>query len=224
MIFGNHNWVCSVCGQGVTRKSSASRHIDNLHHGAAKIVRPYNYIIGRLNGEFPLPSDPLLYRRNNNKKRRQKNAFSDPIHYHYDDDKHNNNDMVWGHHVVPSHGNMSRPKQQQYQSMNNNNNTYRMPSYPTLPYPPPVFQQQPQHPLHKTINDDNNEKISDHFDKILERMSKLEELKILLNKHYSPQHASQFLAMTTYLVSQGNDDVLDERLTFLRNIDRAKSA
>jgi hypothetical protein len=223
MIFGQHNWVCSVCGQGVTRKSSASRHNDNLHHGDAKIIRPYDYIIGRLNGEFPSPSDPLLYRRNNNnRKRSKKNASSDPIHYYYDYEN-NNNDMEWGHQVVSPQGNTLPPKRQQYQSLNNDNITYRMPSYPPPPHPLPVFQQRSQYPLHKTINDDNNNDKPSHFDKMLERMSKLEELKILLNRHYSPQHASQFLAMITYMVSQGKEDFLDERLTFLRNIDRAKS-
>jgi hypothetical protein len=55
--------------QGVTRKSSAIRHNDNLHHVDAKIVWPYDYMIGRLNGEFPPPIDPLLYRHNKNGKK-----------------------------------------------------------------------------------------------------------------------------------------------------------
>src|SRR5213080_3442566 len=63
MILDKHTWVCSICGQGLTRKSTAIRHNNNLHSGGAMIVRPYEYIIGRLNGEF-LQSDPSLYRHN----------------------------------------------------------------------------------------------------------------------------------------------------------------
>jgi hypothetical protein len=56
-------WVCSHCGQGLTRKRSANRHNNNLPSGQAGIVRPFEYIIGRLNGTFCIPSDPLAYRR-----------------------------------------------------------------------------------------------------------------------------------------------------------------
>ena len=57
-----HTRVCAACGQGFTRNSSAARHNDNLHSGQATIVRPYEYIVGRLKGEF-LPGDPSSYRR-----------------------------------------------------------------------------------------------------------------------------------------------------------------
>src|SRR5215475_5660893 len=62
MIIDKHTWICSICGQGLTRKSTANRHNNNLHSGAALLVRPYEYIIGRLNGTFS-QSDPSLYRR-----------------------------------------------------------------------------------------------------------------------------------------------------------------
>jgi hypothetical protein len=62
MILDRHTWICSICGQGLTRKSTAKRHNNNLHSGAALLVRPYEYIIGRLNGTFS-QSDPSLYRR-----------------------------------------------------------------------------------------------------------------------------------------------------------------
>lgn len=57
-----HTGVCATCGQGFTRKSSAARHNYNLHSGQAIIVKPYDYIVGRLNGEFS-PGDPAAYRR-----------------------------------------------------------------------------------------------------------------------------------------------------------------
>ncbi|MFL6400835.1 MAG: hypothetical protein ACJ72J_14820 [Nitrososphaeraceae archaeon] len=66
-----HTWTCATCGQGLTRKSTAVRHNNNLHSGRAMIVRPNECIVG-LNGKF-LESDPLLYRR---KYIRQKNTSS----------------------------------------------------------------------------------------------------------------------------------------------------
>jgi hypothetical protein len=66
-----HTCVCAACGQGFTRKSSGARHIYNLHAGQAMIVKPYEYIIGRLNGEF-LPGDPAAYRKD---PRRLSNSF-----------------------------------------------------------------------------------------------------------------------------------------------------
>jgi hypothetical protein len=71
---------------------------------------------------------------------------------------------------------------------------------------------------------DNDYKIlpSSPTDKIVERRLKLEEFKILLNKHSSPQNANEILALATLLPIQGDDDFLDEKLMLLRNIDRAK--
>ena len=57
-----HTCVCATCGQGFTRKSSGVRHIYKLHSGQAMIVKPYDYIVGRLNGEFS-PGNPAAYRR-----------------------------------------------------------------------------------------------------------------------------------------------------------------
>jgi hypothetical protein len=39
------------------------RHNNNLHSGQAAVVRPFEYIICRLNGNFLTPKDPLTYRR-----------------------------------------------------------------------------------------------------------------------------------------------------------------
>ena len=55
-----------MCGQGFTRNSSAVEHNSVLHSGQAMIVKPYDYIIGRLKGEFS-SGDPALYRRDRGK-------------------------------------------------------------------------------------------------------------------------------------------------------------
>ena len=65
-----HTCVCATCGQGFTRRSSAIRHANNLHSGPAMIVKPYDYIIGRLRGEFS-PGEPGIHRSN---RRNQTNS------------------------------------------------------------------------------------------------------------------------------------------------------
>lgn len=56
-------WTCAMCSQGFTRRTSARRHNDRLHNRQANIIRPTEYVIGRLSGQIPRPQDPLRYRR-----------------------------------------------------------------------------------------------------------------------------------------------------------------
>lgn len=49
--FDKYTWICAICSQGFSRKPSAKRHNNNLHSRGAMIVRPLEYIIGRLNGK-----------------------------------------------------------------------------------------------------------------------------------------------------------------------------
>ena len=50
------NWVCATCGQDFTRSYSANRHNNHFHYGKGIIVRFLEYVIGRINGQFPPPS------------------------------------------------------------------------------------------------------------------------------------------------------------------------
>lgn len=63
-MVSQHRWVCTICGDGFTRRTSAVRHNGNLHSGYGLIVRPFEYIVGRQNGTFSKPVDPLIFRRN----------------------------------------------------------------------------------------------------------------------------------------------------------------
>ncbi|MPZ07897.1 MAG: hypothetical protein GEU26_16030 [Nitrososphaeraceae archaeon] len=72
-----HTRVCATCGQGFTRNSSAVRHNNILHSGHAMIVKPYDYIIGRLKGEF-LPGDPGIY-RSNRRNQTTSSIYNQPI-------------------------------------------------------------------------------------------------------------------------------------------------
>jgi hypothetical protein len=56
-------WMCSLCGQGFTRRTSARRHNDHLHSAQSIIMRPIEYLVGRVQGQLPSPQDPLNYRR-----------------------------------------------------------------------------------------------------------------------------------------------------------------
>jgi hypothetical protein len=53
--------VCALCSQDFTRRYSANRHNQNLHHGQGKIVRMIDYVIGRIAGEYK-SANPLAYR------------------------------------------------------------------------------------------------------------------------------------------------------------------
>jgi uncharacterized Zn-finger protein len=71
-----HTCVCATCGQGFTRKSSAVRHNNILHYGQAMIVKPYDYIIGRLRGEFS-HGDPDIY-KNNRRDQTNSSVYNQP--------------------------------------------------------------------------------------------------------------------------------------------------
>lgn len=58
---GNKILVCTLCSQDFTRRYSADRHNQNLHHGQGKIVRMIDYVIGRIAGEYDA-ANPLAYR------------------------------------------------------------------------------------------------------------------------------------------------------------------
>jgi hypothetical protein len=202
MSLDKHSWVCSICGQGLTRKSTAVRHNNNLHSGGAMLVRPYDYIIGRLNGKF-LQSDPSSYRHN---KRSQKN-MSDSIYHHDADNNRTGFGAVPGN-IVHERG-YENVRQQPTKSNDDVKSTFYAQSDPAL------------QPSHKLV--DVDVKASDTVEKLSERMLKLKAIEILANKHYQPQNAEQIIMRARIQVNLEDDDSLDKNLTFLRNMDRAKS-
>ena len=58
-------WICVVCGEDFTRKSSAKRHGNNinLHREKPIIVRYIDYIIARVKGDYPQPIIPSRLQR-----------------------------------------------------------------------------------------------------------------------------------------------------------------
>jgi hypothetical protein len=61
---GRPSYVCTVCSEHFTRKYSARRHNNNLHNGAAEIVRLIDYLAGRGSGQY-VANNPFWHKRNN---------------------------------------------------------------------------------------------------------------------------------------------------------------
>ena len=189
-MFRKINWVCTICGQDFTRRSSGKRHNSNLHGGMAKLVRPFDYIIGRLEGQISSPAcDPSAYRRYRG---------HDNSDYRPDNDGlqisrtfFNHNDVRWDNrrHTVVRERNL--PKQEQGQQYQDTNNYIRG----MLEAPKPSS-----------------------------KISKFEELKMLLSKHYRPDDAKKLLTVvTTQMFIDKNENFLDTTLEQLRDRDRFPS-
>lgn len=91
-------WICSLCAQGFTRRTSARRHNERLHNSQATIIRPIEYLVGRLKGQFESPQDPLEYRRPGPYRL----GSEPPMIAH-------NNPEKPTHTIPPSNDNLSRP-------------------------------------------------------------------------------------------------------------------
>lgn len=74
MIDRKNNYVCTVCSETFTRRSSAKRHSNIIHASTAPFVRFTDYIIGRLEGLYQ-PGDPQLYRHQKKNRGGVKNSF-----------------------------------------------------------------------------------------------------------------------------------------------------
>jgi hypothetical protein len=182
-----HTRVCSTCGQGFTRNSSAIRHNNSLHSGHATILGPYDYIIGRLRGEF-LPADPALYRLDHKNLRK---SLGPGYQYRID---HNDNPF-FDIHLDSSEQLWSPPDMLQ----------------PAERQSRPLY-----HRFGKPTSQLDQESFIGSYGS-LERKSKLEELRVLLYKNYPPLVADRILAQNTYVVYQSNDDAfLESSLMFLR--------
>lgn len=156
-------------------------------------VRPIEYIIGRLNGKFPVPQDPLSYRRNNKSQMNPLGpTLSKPILDIREDKRYARNIR-------------KQPI----------DNYTKRPLYLHSTLDTSIIQSLKKPSPYKSFGS---------LKEIEVTKSKLEELRFLLNKHYPAWGASQQLASVLCSVRQGDYDFLDERLTCLRNIDRAERA
>ena len=61
---GRLSYICTVCSEHCTRKYSGKRHNQNLHNGAARIVRLIDYLAGRSSGQYTA-NNPFWFKSNN---------------------------------------------------------------------------------------------------------------------------------------------------------------
>jgi hypothetical protein len=181
-----HTWVCSICAQGFTRKPSAQRHNNNLHHGKGMIVRPFEYIIGRLQGKYLMSTDPSVFVR---KKRRQIALSHSPIN--------NPTFEPLGHEGArePASKLMSWPSTSNIQNIGG--------SYESPPIPDPKYLS-------------GSSKPPTPFQKNLQRKWKLDQITLLANKYYLPEIARETVERATRLYAVGEDFMLDAILETLR--------
>lgn len=182
-----HTRVCATCGQGFTRNSSAVRHNYNLHSGQAMIVRPYDYIIGRLRGEFS-PSDPAMY-KSYRKNRANSSVFNYP--FQTKNNERTNSEVYADTRTLESH----------------------TPNFMYTPY----SHERVLNPTSRIANRPISQKLPYDSSRLLEQKLKLEELRFILFKNYAPLVAGELLANITYLAKIKNDNnFLDFSLNFQR--------
>jgi len=176
-----------MCGHGFTRNSSAVRHNDVLHSGQAMIVKPYDYIIGRLKGEFS-SGDPALYRRD-----RGKLANSLVNNYHFQ--TKNNVRTNFGTHA----------------------DAYTHELHPSNPVDPIGSQERVPYPSSGNPQGPVNQKTPYTSNQLTEHELKLNELKVLLYRNLPPQIAAQIFAPNSSLPNTAkNNAYLESYLNFLR--------
>jgi hypothetical protein len=186
-----HRWVCTICGDSFTRRSSAIRHNGNLHAGNSMIVRPFEYMIGRQNGTYTKPNDPLSFRKNKNKKTHHNNGRGYPVYSH------------------ETFNNTSNPHQNY-----NIFNTHRIQkSHPHLDLPFVVGQQK------SLIDDRQSGSLSKQSEK-MSNFEKLVKLKRLLFKYYTHDMAQALFDMIFVQVFFGDETCLVDQLKLLLDLER----
>lgn len=229
MMILKHSWVCSICGNGFTRNTSARRHNRNLHSGGALIVRPFDYVVGRLKGEYSIPTDPLSYRRRNMtrygiKNKAEINTFVRPYYHedpnydsNLDDKKFRPNESFVVDNMNPD--NLIQRPSTATQHNKSAKNDHRFNAYDEIPS---SLHLRDRDAAQKRKTTTNNSKPNHDLHRLLERKFKLKELEKLLNKHYPPQVTSQILGRIIFLLQQADDDeFLERQLTWIRNVDGA---
>jgi hypothetical protein len=191
-MISQHRWVCTICGEGFTRRTSAKRHNGNLHGGSSMIVRLLEYIVGRHNGTFGKPIDPLYFRKSNNQKPNENRAYGFTSYSHEllnDDSNPNENSYgskIYGNQTLHQPPDNSLPSyEQRTKSTIGQGNA----SYPTLEKMP--------------------------------KLKKLAELERLLFQYYSHTDAQDVLKVINLQVFNFNDESgLNHQLKLLHDLEK----
>jgi hypothetical protein len=175
------------------------RHIKNLHGGNATLVRPYEYVVGRLSGTIP-ESDPLSYR-------------------HYKKGGGNNMPSIKTNSIYRN--NPTYPERVTSSIVHEGNPGYVAP-YPNTQY---YGTRQTSYRGSTRMFSPHNQKAEvtphDTIQRLSERKLKLREFEILAKKYYYPDIAQQMILNANMQANiLEDDDSLDKNLEFLRNMDR----
>jgi len=192
-------WICTICGEDFTRKSSSKRHRDNIniHDRRPVIVRYIEYIMGLVRGDYPPPTTP---------KRLQ---GSTP--YSFAIARNNIENFVPVGIPDISHSNVAR-RTVSY------NTSGTQPSHQLPNVSIPDAQKQTIGMSNRNVS-----KLYSYSLKPLEQMSKVEkfqELGSLLNKLYTHRDA-QAVYTTVHIdvYNTGHEDLLNNTLKHVRSID-----
>jgi hypothetical protein len=190
-MISQHRWVCTICGEGFTRRTSAKRHNGNLHTGSGMIVRLLEYIVGRQNGTFDKPIDPLSFRKRNNQKPSEISTYGSTAYSHdlpnYYSIPHENpyDSKFYENQTLQSPNNSLTSYEQRTESIIGQGNT----SYPAL--------------------------------ERMTRSEKLAELERLLLKHYTfPQAQALFTMINLQVHNFGDESGLNHQLKMLLGLEK----
>jgi hypothetical protein len=216
------NYVCATCGQDFTRRCSANRHNNHFHFGDGIIVRLLEYIIGRINGQFPPPSPAA----NNNTSTRiikkwWHNNYNSKLFTGSNNYNNNNNGLRGGGYdggftTVPDQignalgcGTVGQPVK------SNNNNVSKDISKMAPPHYINPLLQSPS----RLSDEPARTKQSEVLEEFQQRISKLAEIKTLLTPYLSHQDICTILIpLVIECISSGNDNFLDQNLIMVRQI------
>jgi hypothetical protein len=217
------NYVCTLCSETFTRRPSGERHNLNLHSGMAPIVRFIDYIIGRIEGRYQ-PSDPLLFRHKNKYTHRKNNSSSM--------DNCRNEKTV--NEVSSRFTVMPDKTKESSQSMTRNNFKFGhkqdLLDIPTDNVGPKAdnikaanqskshWSQRQEAVYQKPSSSSYGTSDSRYLDKI----AKVQEFATLVRKLYPKDSAKELIIWASTLGPQNweQDGWIEEKLVFLRNLDR----
>ena len=215
------NFVCTVCSETFTRKSSAKRHSDNNHSGTAPFVKFIDYIIGRIEGRYQ-PSDPLLYRHRREDKKSQNNGSYSLENYK---DAKASNKSASQFTTIPD-----RTIKESYSQviagksdlrLKNNNNEYDNKEDRATDGPTACGIKGGSESKSQRNQRDSFSSSGVSNSQFPERTLRFQgaEFVTLVRKYYSDDNATEILKCANYFTLGGDDEFLNDKLVFLRNID-----
>jgi hypothetical protein len=185
MMFHKHNWSCSICGQGFTRKTSAKRHNKNLHSANGVTIRTQEYIIGRLQGKFHSAIDPLEFRQKSHPYQQNRSGVVHVSQSSYTPASHEKN-----------YANSPKPSPVESPRTYEETRSYEWP-------PIPDTQKKLDPRLASTLGQD------------LKRNAKLQEIGILAHRYYIPEKAREVAKLAAAAYAIRDDGHLDLMLNNL---------